>query len=398
MDAITELLIRRVNTILPSQEELTKTLKSGKKLRLYQGFDPSSPDLHIGHLVGLLQLKAFQDLGHEVIFLIGDFTGMIGDPTDKSETRAKLTRKQVEENAKTYQKQAGRILRFEGKNAARMRFNSEWLKKLTLADVIELSSNFTVQQLIERDMFQKRIGDKKPIFLHEFMYPSLVTYDAIVLKVDLEIGGGDQLFNMTVGRPLIKQQINKDKFVLTTKLLADAAGNKIGKTAGNAINLFADANDLYGQIMSLSDEVVIEAFRLITEVPLAVIDDLAAEMKTRPMAVKKQLAFEVTKLCQGKEVAQAAQKNFELTVQGGKMPEKMAAVPIWKTPLTASATVARMVPDTTHSEIKRLMRQGGVEWNGVVITDVTKMITPKSGDVLKLGKRTFVRVKTDESK
>src|SRR3989344_3264869 len=253
MDAITELLIRRVNTILPSQEELTKTLKSGKKLRLYQGFDPSSPDLHIGHLVGLLQLKAFQDLGHEVIFLIGDFTAMIGDPTDKTAARTKLTRDQVLANAQTYKDQAGKILDFSGKNPVKMKFNSEWLDPLKFADIIELASNFTVQQMIERDMFQERIKQEKPIFLHELLYPLMVTYDAIAMNVDLEVGGTDQLFNMMVGRPLIKHINNKDKFVITTKLLTDSQGTKIGKTTGNAINLFGNPNNLFGQIMSLPD-------------------------------------------------------------------------------------------------------------------------------------------------
>ena len=382
MDAITELLIRRVNTILPSQEELTKTLKSGKKLRLYQGFDPSSPDLHIGHLVGLLQLKAFQDLGHEVIFLIGDFTAMIGDPTDKTAARTKLTRDQVLANAQTYKDQAGKILDFSGKNPVKMKFNSEWLDPLKFADIIELASNFTVQQMIERDMFQERIKQEKPIFLHELLYPLMVTYDAIAMNVDLEVGGTDQLFNMMVGRPLIKHINNKDKFVITTKLLTDSQGTKIGKTTGNAINLFGNPNNLFGQIMSLPDDTTIPAFNLITTLPLTEID--ALQQKLTAMDLKKRLALEIISMCHGPAAAKTAQSHFENTFQK-QNPEFSTTVPLRENLAgTISSEVGSM------SEAKRLIRQGAVDVSGATISDPTYKV--KVGDNVKIGKKTFVKV------
>ena len=382
MDAITELLIRRVNTILPSQEELTKTLKSGKKLRLYQGFDPSSPDLHIGHLVGLLQLKAFQDLGHEVIFLIGDFTAMIGDPTDKTAARTKLTRDQVLANAQTYKDQAGKILDFSGKNPVKMKFNSEWLDPLKFADIIELASNFTVQQMIERDMFQERIKQEKPIFLHELLYPLMVTYDAIAMNVDLEVGGTDQLFNMMVGRPLIKHINNKDKFVITTKLLTDSQGTKIGKTTGNAINLFGNPNNLFGQIMSLPDDTTIPALKLITTLPLTEID--ALQQKLTAMDLKKRLALEIISMCHGPAAAKTAQSHFENTFQK-QNPGFSTTVPLRENLAgTISSEVGSM------SEAKRLIRQGAVDVSGATISDPTYKV--EVGDNVKIGKKTFVKV------
>jgi len=205
---INEVLTRGVQQVLPDKKGLAD-LMSKRKIKLYQGFDPSAPSLHLGNFVGLMKLRQFQKLGHEVIFLVGDFSGMIGDPTDKLATRTKLTREQVLENAKSWKKQASMLLDFEGDNPAKIVFNSEWLDKLNFKDVIELSSNVTVQQLIERDMFQERIKNKAPIYLHEFLYPVVTGYDSVALEVDLEIGGNDQMFNILIGRTLEKAIINK---------------------------------------------------------------------------------------------------------------------------------------------------------------------------------------------
>jgi len=395
MDAIAECLDRRVQEIFPSRPELEKLLRSDQKIKLYQGFDPSSPNLHIGHLVGLLQLKLFQDLGHQVIFLIGDFTGMIGDPTDKSATRTKLSREEVVNNAKTYQEQAGRILKFEGPNAARMEFNSKWLEKLTFADIIELSSSFTVQQMIERDMFQERLKAGIPIHLHEFLYPLMVTVDAIELDVDLEVGGSDQLFNMTVGRSLIKTKTGKNKFALTTKLLTDGQGRKIGKTTGNAINLFGQPADLFGQIMALPDDTVISALKLVTALHLDEIEALAARFETDPMSVKKRLAFEVVSLCHGTEVAQNAQAHFEKTVQHKELPDaiKPVTVPMIGQDVSLLDLLKAAYPEESSSNLKRVIAQGGVEVNQAKMTDPNLHLTPQNGDIVKYGKRSFRQLK-----
>jgi len=217
---IDEILTRGVEKIYPSKEELKKSLMSGKKIRLYCGYDPTAKSLHIGNAISINKLGQFQKLGHEVIFLIGDFTGMIGDPTDKSATRNKLTREDTLRNSENYKKQASGYLKFDGENPAIVRYNSEWSDKLTFKDLIGLSSNFTVQQMLERDMFEKRIKEEKPVYLHEFLYPLAQGYDSVAMDVDLEIGGNDQMFNMLAGRDLMKAIKGKEKFVLTMKILA----------------------------------------------------------------------------------------------------------------------------------------------------------------------------------
>src|SRR3990167_3838404 len=258
-----------------------------KKITLYQGFDPPSPSLHIGHLIGIRKLAQFQALGHKVIFLIGDFTGMIGDPSDKSAARKKLSKKEVLENAKGWKKQIEKILRFDGPNAAEVRYNSECLSKLSSQEVIELASNFTVQQMEERDFFQDRLKEDKPIYLHEFLYPLLQGYDSVSMGVDLEVGGNDQLFNMLSGRTLMKALKGKEKYVLTMKLLTDTTGKKMGKTEGNAINLTDEPDDMYGKVMSFPDPFIEQGLELLTDLEVSEL----ANRKT--LDAKKALAFEI---------------------------------------------------------------------------------------------------------
>jgi len=391
MDSIDELLTRRVQTILPTKDILEQELRSGKRLKLYQGFDPSSPNLHIGHLVGLLQLKMFQDLGHEVIFLIGDFTGMIGDPTDKTAARTKLTREQVLVNADTYREQAGRILNFEGENPVKILFNSEWSDTLNFSDLIEISSNLTVQQMIERDMFQVRLTEKRPIFLHEFLYPLAQGYDSVVMDVDLEIGGNDQLFNMLVGRHLMKSLKNKEKYVLTTKLLSDSEGKKIGKTTGNAINLFGDPKDLYGAIMSQPDSIILPGFELATNIPQAEIEDIKSKIANEPMQMKKKLAFEIVKMCQGETHAVNAQSYFESVFQLKQSGEvKTQRIPNTQNQVLDLLNLLNL--GSSNSDRKRMIRDGGLEINSQKITEPNISLDLKSGDIIKYGKHTIIKI------
>jgi tyrosyl-tRNA synthetase len=391
IDPIEELLTRRVQQVLPTKEALAVKLKSGK-IRLYQGFDPSSPNLHIGHLVGLLQLKMFQDLGHEVIFLIGDFTGMIGDP-DKKSTRNKLTREQVLANAKTYQDQAGRILRFSGENAVKIMFNSAWSDKLTFVDLIEITSNVTVQQMIERDLFRERLKENKPIHLHEFLYPIAQGYDCVAMDVDLEIGGNDQMFNMMMGRHLMLALKKKEKFVLTTKLLTDSEGVKVGKTTGNAINLFGDPNDLYGSIMSQPDSMIIPAFELATTVPLEDIEIIKTKVVSEPMQMKKRLAYEIVKLCQGEEKSISAQSHFESVFQRQGTANEIPEIAINSTSRTLLEVLDFAKLGESNSDRKRLIRDGAVSINDVKQTDPNQTIKLKTGDIIKYGKHQFLKIK-----
>jgi tyrosyl-tRNA synthetase len=391
INKIDDVLTRGVEQVIPSRKKLSSLMKK-RKIKLYQGFDPSMPSLHLGNLVGLIKLKQFQELGHEVIFLVGDFTGMIGDPTDKLSTRKKLARKQVLENAKTWKKQAAKVINFEGPNAAKFMYNSKWNDKLSFKDLIEITSNFTVQQLLERDMFQKRLKKQKPIHLHEFLYPVAQGYDSVSMNVDLEIGGSDQLFNMLAGRTLMKALKNKEKFVLTTKLLADKEGEKVGKTTGNALFLDSTPDNFYGGIMAFPDNAIELGFELLTEINLK---GLAAKIKKDPMTEKKRLAFEVVKFLWGENSAKRAQEGFEQAFQKRKIPEKLHISYVTETTPTSLATIAASdVVDLSNSEIKRLISQGAVEINQKVVTDPSKRIKiPKGGVVIKVGKHKFDRIK-----
>lgn len=389
MDQITELLTKGVEKIYPSKEVLENLLRSGKKIRLYQGFDPSMPSLHLGNLVGVLKLKQFQDLGHEVIFLVGDFTGMIGDPTDKSATRKKQTRKETLENSKNWKRQIENIIDFSGPNAAKIMFNSKWLDRITFKDLIEISSNFTVQQMIERDFFQKRLKEEKPVHLHEFLYPVAVSIDCVEMDVDLEIGGDDQTFNMLAGRTLMKALKNKEKMVLTTKLLIDKEGNKVGKTTGNALFLDQTPENLYGGVMSFPDEVISLGFELLTLRPMSKIANI--DVLNNPMSAKKQLALEVVRIIKGEDSAKRAQNNFESTVQNNEVPENVLEIKVIDgvnvVDLLVTANLAQ-----SRSEAKRLLEQSAVELDGLKIKDSTFTINNPNGKILKSGKRNFVRL------
>src|SRR3989339_2148731 len=262
-DIIDELLTRGVERVYPDKSALEKFLMSGKKIKLYFGIDPTGGALHLGHLVQFLKLKKFQDLGHEVVILIGDFTAQIGDPTDKQTTRKSLTHKQVLENAKGYKKQISRILDLK-KLKINFVYNAKWTNKLTPGDMLELASHFTVSNLLARSMFQERLKAGREVYVHEFLYPIFQAYDAVTMNVDLQIGGNDQMFNMLAGRDLMKRKKHKEMFVLTTKLLVDPTGKKMGKTEDNMITLNDSANDMFGKVMSWPDSMIASGFEICT--------------------------------------------------------------------------------------------------------------------------------------
>lgn len=392
MDKIDELLERRVDKIYPSKKALEKVLRSGKKLKLYQGFDPSSPNLHIGHLVGLLKLREFQELGHEVIFLIGDFTGMIGDPTGKIKSaRPQLTHEKVLENAKTYKKQAAMILDFNGSNAAQCKYNGEWLSKLSAIDAFRLMRFLTLPQIIKRGMFQKRMKAGEDLFASELMYPFLQAYDSLAMDVDLEIGGSDQMFNMLVGRDLMKRVKGKEKFVVTTKILADSQGKKIGKTEGNAINLINKPEVFFGQIMGLTDDCIIPCLELITDMPLTEIKKTKEALKSgeNPMKFKKQLAQILVNMIHDQKTAQTAQKHFEKVFQNQEKPEQIKEVKVKSKNIVDVLVETKLA--SSRGEAKRLINQNAVKQNDQIIKNLNTPV--KSGATINVGKRKWVKIK-----
>ena len=395
-DKIDELLSRGVENIFPSKDELEKVLRSGKKLKLYQGFDPTGIQLHIGHMAGLRKLRQFQDLGHQVIFLIGDGTGQAGDPSGKKRTREKyLNQKQLRENAKDYVMQAGKIVNFTGKNAAQIKYNGDWLNKLTLVDILDIASHFSLQQLEERDMFVERKKAGESINLREFLYPLLQGYDSVAMKVDLEVGGNDQTFNMLVGRSLVKDILKKEKFVLSTPLIADAQGNKIGKTEGNVIALTSPPTQFYALVMTLPDEVIIKCFEVLTDIPLVEVQAMekSLEQGENPMTLKKRLAFTLTKMLNSEEDATKAQDEFERVVQNKELPTQMQNLKIsQQEEISLADFLVNHNLVKSKSEAKRLIDQGGVEINGEKVQDPKQMIMPENNTVLRVGKKTYIKI------
>lgn len=387
---IEELLTRGVEAVYPKREFLEKELKSGRCLTLYTGYDPTAPTLHIGHGITMLKLRQFQELGHKVIFLVGDFTGMIGDPTDKTATRQKLTREQVIENCKNYKKQAASVLDFGGSNPVELKYNSTWNAKLNFAEVLELASNFTVQRMMERDMFQKRVAEQKPIYLHEFLYPLMQGYDSVAMDVDGEIGGNDQTFNMLAGRDLMKALKKKEKFVLTTKLLTDDSGKKMGKTEGNMIALSDSPEDMFGKVMRWSDGMIIPGFELCTTIPMEEVKKMELEMKNgaNPRDFKMKLAFEITSAFLGEAAAKKGQDRFATVIQE---KEKPADIPEFKPSRYDIVTVlVEGKLATSKAEARRAIEQGGVKVNDVKIDSIEAKV--EKGSVVQKGKRFFVKI------
>ena len=349
-------LSRGVESVFPSKEVFSKALSSGRKLSMYLGIDPTGPTLHMGHAIPLMKLSELQKLGHKVILLIGDFTAMIGDPTDKMAARKKLSRKEVLENLKLYKKQASRFLDFNGKNKAEIKYNSSWLGKMSFADVVELASNMTVDQMLKRDMFEKRMKEGKPVFIHEFLYPLMQGYDSVAMDVDAEIGGNDQTFNMLTGRDLMKTLKNKEKFVLATKLLVDPSGKKMGKSEGNMITLADSASEMFGKIMSWPDGVIVSGFELCTKASLASIAEERAflEKGGNPRDAKLRLAHAVAELYHGKDAAHKARESFLSAFSKGDMSSDAKEAWVSKDALISDILVKEGIV-ASKAEFKRLV-------------------------------------------
>lgn len=391
MNDIDDLLSRGVANIIPGVTELRKLLESGKKLNIYMGIDPTAVNIHLGHAVPLRKLQKFADLGHNVTFLVGDFTALIGDTSDKESERPQLMKEEIENNLQQYKEQAQKVLDF---SKIDIKFNSEWLGKLGFEDVVKLTQQFSLGDFISRELIKKRLTEGKKIGLHEVLYPVMQGYDSLELDTDIQIGGTDQTFNMQAGRTLIKSQKNKDSFVLAMNFLTGTDGRKMSKTWGNAIWLTDSASDMFGKLMSINDDLIIEYFTLATDVPISEIKEIESDMKkgTNPMQFKKRLARTITSKFHGDQKAEVAEENFKKTVQDKEIPDEIETIDI-KTDSPLSKVLIEKDFVDSMSEWKRLVDQHGVT------IDETKIDNPfintkeiKDGAVIKIGKRRYVKI------
>jgi tyrosyl-tRNA synthetase len=381
-----------------SREELTKKLEksqeTGIPLKIKAGFDPTAPDLHLGHTVLIQKLKHFQDLGHDIYFLIGDFTGMIGDPTGKSETRKALTVEQVAENAESYKEQVFKILDPE---KTRVVFNSSWLGKLTSIDMIRLASELTVARMLERDDFRKRFENSKPISIHEFLYPLIQGYDSVAMEADVELGGTDQLFNLLMGRDLQRSRGQEPQVVLTMPLLEGLDGvNKMSKSLGNYIGITESADNIYGKVLSVSDDLMFRYFNLLSDLSNKEISELKDKVENNqlhPKEVKKQLARELTARFHSVEAARAAEESFEKVFQKGGIPDDL---PEMRCSVSEPIALPQLLMDAelvkSTSDGRRMIKQSAVSIDGEKVVDMNTLIQPQGELLLKVGKRRFCKV------
>lgn len=372
-------------------EELKKKLETGRPLRIKLGLDPSAPDLHLGHTVVLNKLRQFQELGHVVIFLIGDFTGMIGDPTGRSETRKPLTREQIKTNADTYTEQAFKIL---DRERTEIRFNSEWMGTMSSSDMIRLCSQYTVARLLERDDFAKRFRENTPIHVHELLYPLVQGYDSVALRADVEIGGTDQRFNLLVGRELQRSHGQEPQVILTMPLLEGTDGvQKMSKSLGNYIGITEPPMEIYGKIMSISDPLMVKYYELLSAVDHARVEAIKRG-DIHPMEAKQKLAAElVTRFC-GAEAAEAAVADFAQRFQRRELPSEIESFSwmgnesaIWICHVLREAGLVK-----STSEARRLILQGGVRLDGEKLEDADLQIAAQGETIIQVGRRRVMRV------
>jgi tyrosyl-tRNA synthetase len=388
------ILLRGTDEVLIEQE-LIKKLEEGRPLRIKAGFDPTAPDLHLGHTVLINKLKQFQDLGHEVLFLIGDFTGMIGDPTGKNVTRKPLTRDEVIDNAKTYEEQIFKIL---DPTKTLVMFNSSWMNAMSPADLIQLAAKHTVARMLERDDFSKRFKGGQPIAIHEFLYPLIQGYDSVAMKADVELGGTDQKFNLLVGRQLQEVFGQKPQVVITMPILEGLDGvQKMSKSLNNYIGIADAADDMFGKLMSISDELMWRYFELLSFRPMAEIKLWMQECEqgANPRNYKVKLAQEIIERFHNSEAARKALENFEARFQRGAIPDEMDELELKVE--GGSYCIANLLKDAgltvSTSEAIRMINQGAVKIDGEKISDPKLEISVNAENVYQVGKRKFARVK-----
>jgi tyrosyl-tRNA synthetase len=385
--------IRRGCEELIVEEELLRKLATGRKLRVKLGLDPTAPDLHLGHTVVINKLRHFQDLGHQVQFLIGDFTGMIGDPTGKNQTRPPLTREQILANAQTYRDQVFKIL---DPDKTRILFNSEWSDKLGAEGMIRLASRYTVARLLERDDFARRMKNSQPIAVHELLYPLMQGYDSVAMQADVELGGTDQKFNLLVGRELQKDYGQEPQVIVTMPLLEGLDGKeKMSKSLGNYVGIAEPPREIFGKLMSISDQLMWRYIELLSFEPLAEVRKWKAEVAAggNPRDVKVRFAKEIVARFHGKPAAEAAEADFAQRFREGALPDEMPEVAV---SAPGGISVAQLLKQAgltpSVSEAQRMIEQGGVKFDGERVTDKALRIAPPRTLVAQVGKRRFARI------
>ncbi|MCD6109285.1 tyrosine--tRNA ligase [bacterium] len=390
-EKIDEVLSRGTVDVI-QKEELKKKLMSGKQLKIKFGIDPSGADLHIGHMVVIKKLKEFQDMGHQIIFLFGNFTGQIGDPTGKMEARKAKTKEQLDKNARKYIDQVSILLDI---SKVEVRWNADWLEKLSLTDVVQLASCFTVAQMMERDMFQDRASKNLPISMHEFLYPLMQGYDSVALKADLELGGTDQTFNLLAGRTIQKAYNQVPQDILTVPILEGTDGvKKMGKSEDNYIAVDDNPKDMFGKVMRIPDELITKYFELATDVPLSEIDKIkkAISQGENPMTFKKRLGKEIVAIYHSKDDGEKVEQEFMNVFSQHQLPNDIKLIKLGTNEIKLINVIVNNGLASSNSEARRLLSQGAVKINGDKITDETITISSDKETVIQVGKRRFLKV------
>lgn len=402
IDKQIDILTRGVSDLISKEDlkkKLKKSLENDRPLKVKLGLDPTAPDIHLGHTVVLRKLKQFQDLGHEVYLIIGDFTGKIGDPTGKSKTRKQLSEDEIKENAQTYKEQFSKILDPEKTNLV---FNGEWLGSLDFEDIIDLSSKYTVARMLEREDFSNRYNNNQPISIHEFFYPLMQGYDSVAIKADVELGGTDQRFNLLVGRKLQAEYGQDSQVIMMMPLLEGLDGvNKMSKSLDNYIGIYDSAVDMYGKVMSLPDHLIGRYFELLTDISSKELNEIKEELardNVNPMKLKKRLASEIVSEYHDQKKAESAADEFERVFSGGELPDDIPLVEIDESRLEDGRLwIVKLVAATGHvdsnSQARRMIKQGAVYIEGDRYDKINCDIELENGMIVKIGKRRYAEIK-----
>jgi len=394
-----EIISRGVIDLLPEdefKEKLRKSIKGNKPLRVKQGFDPTAPDIHLGHTVGIRKLRQFQDLGHKIVLIIGDYTGLVGDPSGRSATRPQLLYDQVMKNAETYQKQFFKIL---DKSKTEIHFNGEWFAKMNFREIMELAAKFTVARILERDDFERRYKSNSPISIHELFYPLMQAYDSVAIKADVEIGATEQKFNLLTGREIQQDYGIEPQVILTLPVLVGLDGHqRMSKSIGNYIGIDEPPREIFGKIMSIPDSLIYSYYELVTDVPLEKLAEIKKALEddtTNPMDTKKELGEEVVKMYYSAEDARDAREEFERVFSNKEVPEDVPGFDCGA--YNSKVWIVRLLTDSgmakSNGEARRLIKGGAISIDGEKIVDENLEIKPINGQMLKVGKRRFLKLK-----